>query len=345
MNETTKITQFVKVAGCAGKVGPGDLHHLSSLLHQPHDPSLLVGFEGNEDAGVYQISPECALVQTADFITPVVNDPYLYGQIAAANSLSDVFAMGGRVKTALNLLMWDKCHLDEKMISEVLQGGLSKIIESQGILIGGHTIDDREQKYGLSVTGFVHPQKIWRNHTTQEGDALILTKPIGMGILTTSIKADMLSPQSTHEAGELMATLNLYAAQIASEFEIRACTDVTGFGLLGHALEMCGNRSIRLFASQTPYLSEALEMAKMGIIPAGSYANKSYLEPLTSIEASLSAEEAMLFYDAQTSGGLLFSLSAKEAPKLLEALRQGGISHASLVGEVLPRGEKPLYIG
>lgn len=326
-------------------MGPSDLKHLSSSLIQPYDSALLVGFEGNEDAGVYQLTPEIALVQTADFITPVVNDPYLYGQIAAANSLSDVFAMGGEAKTALNLLMWDTCHLDQAMIAEVLAGGLSKITEAGAQLAGGHTIDDREQKYGLSVTGVVHPKRIWRNNTVQTGDALILTKPLGMGILTTSIKADMLSSAAALEAAEIMATLNLTAARIAQEFEIHACTDVTGFGLLGHALEMSGEHSIRLFGAAIPYLSEALEMARLGIVPAGSHANKRYLEPQTTRESNLSDDEMMILYDAQTSGGLLFALEAAQAPKLLEKLRGAGIAHATIIGEVIERGETPLYVG
>lgn len=274
----------------------------------------------------------------------MVNDPYLYGQIAAANSLSDVFAMGGSVKTALNLLMWDRCHLSEEMIIEVLQGGLSKILECGGTLIGGHTIDDGEQKYGLSVTGIVNPQRIWRNNTTRDGDALILTKPLGMGILTTAIKASMVSESSEREAGSVMADLNLYAALIASEFEIHACTDVTGFGLLGHALEMCGENSIRIFASETPYFSEALELAKMGIIPGGSYANKKYLESLTHVECTVTVDEAMIFYDAQTSGGLLFSLPREYAPRLLDKLKSGGIESAAIVGEVIAKGDKRLYL-
>lgn len=273
-----------------------------------------------------------------------MNDPYLYGQIAAANSLSDVFAMGGSVKTALNLLMWDRCHLSEEMIIEVLQGGLSKILECGGTLIGGHTIDDGEQKYGLSVTGIVNPQRIWRNNTTRDGDALILTKPLGMGILTTAIKASMASESSEREAGSVMADLNLYAALIASEFEIHACTDVTGFGLLGHALEMCGENSIRIFASETPYFSEALELAKMGIIPGGSYANKKYLESLTHVECTVTVDEAMIFYDAQTSGGLLFSLPREYAPRLLDKLKSGGIESAAIVGEVIAKGDKRLYL-
>lgn len=326
-------------------MGPCDLSQLSSKLIQPHNPALLVGFEGNEDAGVYQISPEYALVQSADFITPVVNDPYLYGQIAAANALSDIFAMGGEAKTALNLLMWDRYHLSEEVITEVLRGGLSKILEAGGMLVGGHTIDDSEQKYGLSVTGIVQTRQIWRNNTTRIGDALILTKPLGMGILTTAIKADMLSETTAREIGEIMATLNLHAMRVAREFEIHACTDITGFGLLGHALEMCGENSLRIFARSVPYIREALENAKAGIIPAGSYANKAYLEPQTTIECDITADEAMLFFDAQTSGGLLFSVKKAQANTLLDALKKAGITHAALIGEVLPRGDSPLYLG
>lgn len=227
----------------------------------------MVDFRGNEDAGVYQLTPELALVQTADFITPVVNDPFVYGQIAAANALSDVYAMGGIVKCALNLMMWDSCRIPKDYACAILEGGLSKIQEAGGVLVGGHTVSDSEQKYGLSVSGIINPQKVWRNNGAQIGDVLILTKPIGMGVLTTTLKANMLDSKVANKISQIMATLNRYSCEIAKEFNIHACTDITGFGLLGHLSEMLNPKiKIRLESQAIPLVEEAIEFAKMGII-------------------------------------------------------------------------------
>lgn len=329
-------------------MGLEDLSHLACKLQNNEDSRILVGFSGNEDAGIYQISEELALVQSADFITPLVNDPYTYGQIAAANSLSDIYAMGGEVKTALNLLMWDSCHLDSQMISEVLEGGLSKIKEAEGVLLGGHTIGDSEQKYGLSVTGTIHPKKIWRNNTAQLGDCLILTKPLGMGILTTALKADMLDSKTTLKISEIMATLNQKAAKIASKYTINACTDITGYGLLGHLYEMTNpNISLKIHSQEIPLLCESMEFARLGIIPGGSHSNQKAIAPychfaLPKDSPYLGLE--ILLFDAQTSGGLVFATPHNQAQRLLNELRNEGVESAQIIGEVLPAGDFALCI-
>lgn len=346
--ENIKITHFVQSAGWAAKVGLEDLSHLSCKLKNNEDSNILVGFSGNEDAGIYKISDELAIVQSADFITPLVNDPYAYGQIAAANSLSDIYAMGGEVKTALNLLMWDNCHLDSQMIEAILEGGLSKIKEAGGVLLGGHTIADKEQKYGLSVTGIIHPQKIWHNNTAQIGDVLILTKPIGMGILTTALKADMLDSPTQVKISEIMATLNQKAAKIASKYTIHACTDITGYGLLGHLYEMTNpSISLHLYSNQIPLLQEAIEFAQMGIIPGGSHSNQKAIAKRCHFKLtpnSIYQNLEILLFDAQTSGGLVFATPQNQAQELLNELKNEGVTYAQIIGEVLPADNFPLNI-
>ena len=283
-------------------------------------------------------------MQTVDLITPVVDDPFVYGQIAAANSLSDVFAMGGRVLTAMNVVGFDSCHQPPEVLAEILAGGADKVREAGGVLAGGHTIETPEMLYGLSVTGEVHPARILRNDTPRVGDALILTKPLGLGILTTAVKADMLSAAAIGKTAAILARLNLYAARALETFDVSACTDVTGFGLAGHAYEMSGKGrvSLRFVYDRLPIVEEAKEMAAMGIIPAGSYANESYLEPKTAWHAA--QEDTILFYDAQTSGGLLIAVAPEQAEALVARLHEGGDEAAAVVGEVTERGEKPLIV-
>jgi len=278
-----------------------------------------VGSEGSEDASVYSFDDERALVQTVDFITPVVNDPYMYGQIAAANSLSDVFAMGAEVLTALNLVGFDGCHHPYELLREILEGGRDKVLECGGVVTGGHTIDTPEMYYGLSVTGQVHPKRFWRNNTPQAGDLLLLTKPLGMGVLSTAIKADMLPQNEILEAANIMAQLNVYAMRILRDFNVHACTDVTGFGLLGHGLEMANN-------------------ADMGIIPAGTYANKTHV--------SFTCKEVnnILLYDAQTSGGLLVAIPEKEALEALPKLKDAGYEFSSIIGQVEALKDSPIRV-
>jgi selenide,water dikinase len=307
-------------------------------LYEPH-PNVLVGSEGSEDASVYKLDDKRALVQTADFITPVVNDPYLYGQIAAANALSDVFAMGGEVLTALNLVGFDGCHHPYELLREILEGGRDKVLECGGVVTGGHTIDTPEMYYGLSVTGEVNPNSFWRNNTPRVGDVLLLTKPLGMGVLSTSIKADMLSKSEILEAAKIMAQLNVHAMRVLRDYQVSACTDVTGFGLLGHALEMANEKVTLTFnEGSIPFLQSAKMYADMGIIPAGTYANKTH------VSFTCKEYENILLYDAQTSGGLLAALPEDEAKLALPKLHDIGYEHACIIGQVQELENEPIRV-
>lgn len=344
MNNSAKLTKFVRAAGCAAKLSPGSLENVTCHLKSFHK-DLLVGFEGNEDAGVYRITDDLAMVQTVDFITPVVDDPFVYGQIAAANSLSDVFAMGGDAKTALNLVGFDGKNHPTEILTEILRGGMSKVQECGAVIVGGHTIETPEMIYGLSCTGFVHPAKILRNNTVQEGDLIVLTKPLGLGILITAIKADLLDETTVIKVAETMKTLNYKASLIAREFDAHACTDVTGFGFLGHLREMSGGaKTIEVESSSVPFFPEALPMASMGIIPAGSYANKEYLESHVHFKRTLGADLEMILFDAQTSGGLLISATPKDAQKILERCVSEGIP-AAIVAHVVAKDDTDIIVG
>jgi len=282
-------------------------------------------------------------VQTVDLITPVVDDPYLYGQIAAANSLSDIFAMGADVVTAMNIMGFDGCNHPKEVLGEILAGGQSKIAECGGVIAGGHTIETPEMLYGLSVSGFIHPERIYRNNTPREGDVLILTKPLGMGVLTTAIKADKLERSAIPRVAAILSQLNQKASLLMRQFDVHACTDITGFGLAGHAYEMSGGRFTMQFDyGALPFVPEALSLARECIVPGGSYANQAYLEPMTAFEAEQGDD--ILFYDAQTSGGLLMAVSATDAPKLREALIAEGYAYTTIIGEVLPLQEKALIV-
>lgn len=340
MNNHAKLTKYVKAAGCAAKLGPGDLTEAIGGLHCSHE-KVLVGMDTSDDASVYWLDDERALVQTVDIITPVVDDPYMYGQIAAANSLSDVFAMGGEVATAMNIVGFDGCHQPRSILKEILAGGQSKVKECGGIIIGGHTIEAPEMTYGLSVTGFVHPGKIYRNNTLRVGDVLVLTKPLGMGILTTAIKADMLENSVIEKVADILAQLNYKASQIMKLYDVSACTDVTGFGLFGHAYEMSFNQMTIAFDMQNiPILEEAKALANMGIIPAGAYSNKAYLSD--KVEVKMTHQDEIMLYDAQTSGGLLIAVSPKDALKLVQHLHNEGLTYSGIIAEVLPFVGKPL---
>ena len=296
---------------------------------------------------LYAPNDEYAMLSSVDFITPVVDDPYLYGQIAAANALSDIFAMGGEVKSALNLLMWDNTHFDSAVANAILKGGLNKITESNALLLGGHTIKDKEQKYGLAVNGIAHKNRLWRNHTGYIGDMLVLTKPLGSGILTTAIKAQMFS--QTTEVTQSMAMLNLYAARIAQNYEIHASPDITRLVLIGHAFEMCGGiknqneKSILFYTKQIPLFDKTESFSQMGIVPGGSYENKKALQSQVQIQCTL--EDDIFYYDAQTSGGLLFALPFNQAKLFVDELHKAGIIHANVIGEIIPKTETSIVLG
>ena len=301
------------------------------------DKRLLVGYDSSDDACVYQVSPEVAVIQTVDFFTPIVDDPYLFGQIAAANALSDVYAMGGVPKLAMNLLCVPNC-LSLQTVRGILEGGHSKAVEAGCVIAGGHTIQDNEPKYGLAVTGFVHPDRILRNVGALPGDVLVLTKPLGAGILTTALKADLISPAARDEVYAHMATLNARAGQAVLQVEqVHACTDVTGFGLLGHAFEMTqeGSVTIRLHGKALPLMREAREMAEMGVIPSGAYRNQDYVRPHLTLLPGAEQVLLDLASDPQTSGGLLVSLPPDQAERLLALLRPFA-PWSAIVGQVLP---------
>lgn len=298
-------------------------------------PDLLTRTDTNEDASVFKLTDDLALVQTLDFITPVVDDPYLYGQIAAANSLSDVFAMGAQVINALNIVGFDSCNLDDEILSQIMQGGLSKVRECGGVIVGGHSIATPEMYYGLSVTGQVHPKKFWANYTSKVGDTLILTKPLGMGALSTAIKADMLNLEQIKEAARYMSQLNFYAVGAMEGIRVNAATDVTGFGFLGHLSEMGRDDiSFEIFTGDVPVLASAREVAAIGLLPAGSYKNLEFCAKFLNIDAN---DADILLFDAQTSGGLLLAVDANDTQKALKRLKEAGYEMTSVVGTVNER--------
>ena len=300
------------------------------------DPNLLVGMETSDDAAVYRVSDDLALIQTVDFFPPMVDDPYTFGQVAASNALSDIYAMGGVPKLALNLLCFPSDKLAPQHVRAILEGGASKVAEAGACLCGGHTIEDKEPKYGLSVTGFVHPDHILANSSAREGDLLILTKALGSGILTTAAKADILDAASLSRLVETMTTLNAGAQRAMEGLDVHGCTDITGFGLLGHTAEMAAGSdlTIRLMAGCLPLLPQALEMAQMGIIPAGAYRNRDHLKGKVRMSPAVPLELADIMYDPQTAGGLLISVAPQDGERLLEALGEQGVKDARLIGEV-----------
>ena len=324
-------------------MGPGDLKHTLCGLNTESD-DLLVGFENSEDASVFQINETQAIVQTLDFITPVVDDPYVYGKIAAANALSDVFAMGANVKTALNIVGFDKVNLPADALTEILAGGNEKIRECGGVLMGGHTIESPEMYYGLSVTGLIHPDKIARNNTAKVGHVLILTKPLGTGILSTAIKRDLLSESSTEEAAKVMQTLNYMPSLLMRKYDVSACTDVTGFGLLGHGLECVNDKiSLHIDSAALPILPDALEMAVFDAVPGGSKRNMKHVTPRVTFLGD-SEVHKLILSDAQTSGGLLIAMEEKDAKEFLKEIGDITYGYARIIGRIEAKGENDIIV-
>ena len=315
-----------------------------SGLPRTADPNLLVGFDESDDAAVYRVGDDIAMVQTVDFFPPVVDDPYTFGQIAAANALSDVYAMGGVPKLAMNLLAFPSC-LPLEAVGEILAGGASKVAEAGAVIAGGHSIEDPEPKYGLCVTGLVHPDRVLTNSGAKEGDILVLTKPLGTGILTTAAKAELLEEGDYREMVAVMTALNRAAAEAAVPLRPNACTDITGFGLMGHAKELAegSGLTVELWPSRVPILPKALELAQDGIIPAGAYRNLDFAGPEVETAGEFPQEVLDCLYDPQTAGGLLVSIPEDRAEELLRRLADSGVS-AAAVGAVRPRGEKLLRI-
>lgn len=315
------------------------------LPKQDPVPELLVGHETSDDAGVYKLTDNIALIQTLDYFTPIVDDPYMFGQIAAANALSDVYAMGGIPKTVMNIVGYPIKKLGGEMLSEILRGAADKVKEAGAITVGGHSIDDQEPKFGLSVTGIVHPDKVWKNVGAVPGDVLVLTKPIGVGILTTGIKRNAVTPEQEQLVTETMAMLNKTAGEILMNYHPHAVTDVTGFGLLGHGSEIArgSNVSFEISFSQVPLLSGSVELARDGVVPGGSKSNHKWLFEDVDYQ-NITPEEQLVLCDAITSGGLLVSMSEEEAVQYISALREQGLADSSMIGRVVPKKEKLLYV-
>ena len=324
---------FCKGGGCTAKLGAGILSRVLERLPKfDKDPALLIGYDSKDDAAVYKLTDEVAVVQTLDFFPPMVDDPYTFGQIAATNALSDIWAMGGQVKTALNIVCFPE-KSDLNILGEMMRGGAEKVAEAGGVLAGGHSIADSDVKYGLSVMGVVHPDHIYANNTPQTGDCLVLTKRLGVGILCTANRVGEASAEAMEAAIASMTTLNKYAAQCCRAYEVHACTDVTGFSFLGHLHEMMdGAHSCRIEAGAVPVFSEALRHADEFLLTAAGQRNRNHTGPFVRFENVPFAMEEVLF-DPQTSGGLLVALPKEQAAALVEDLRRGGAS-AAVVGEV-----------
>ena len=339
-----KLTKLAKCAGCGAKVGAGTLAKLLEDIRVHTDPNLLVGFDKSDDASVYKVSDELALVQTVDFFPPIDDDPYIFGQIAATNALSDVYAMGGEPKLALNIMAVPE-NLPKEDVHSILRGGYDKVYEAGAIITGGHSIFDDEPKYGLAVTGFVHPDKLLTNSGAQVGDVLFLTKPIGIGILTSAQKADLLTEETLAYAKKLMTTLNKSARDVMVKYRVHACTDVTGFGLMGHGLEMAqgSDTELEIDTKAIDLIAESLEFAKMGILPAGMYRNRNFAEESVDAGDVELAVQDML-YDPQTSGGLLIAVHPDDADAM-EAELKGAVPSAQRIGKVCTyRGGKRIFL-
>jgi len=305
-----------------------------------------VGLDRADDAGVYKITDDIAIIQTVDFFTPIVDDPYWFGQIAAANALSDVYAMGGVPKTAMNLVAFPLKEMEISVLRQILQGGLDKIKEAGVVLLGGHSVEDKELKYGLSVTGFIHPDRVLTKKNLQVGDHLILTKPLGTGIINTAIKGGLASKEITDAVTRLMATLNRHAAEVMENYPVHACTDITGFGFLGHIAEMVVDSGvgIRIQTDSVPILPETLNYAGMGLVPAGAYKNREFYERHLDFAPSVDPLIRDILFDPQTSGGLLICVDGKRAYDLLQALKERGVYDAAIVGQVEPEPKEQIVV-
>ena len=322
MEHEVKLTKLAKCAGCGAKVGAGVLAQLLEGIRVHEDPNLLVGFDKSDDASVYKVSDDLALVQTVDFFPPIADDPYLFGQIAATNALSDVYAMGGEPKLCLNIMAIPE-SMPKEAVHQLLRGGYDKVYEAGALITGGHSILDEEPKYGLAVTGFVHPDRVLTNSGARPGDVLLLTKPLGIGVLTTAAKADMASPAAAALAQQLMTTLNKSARDAMVQYRVHACTDVTGFSLLGHACEMAQGSGVELElrVEDIDLIPEAVELARMGILPAGMYRNRAFAEGEVDAGVTELCKQDLL-YDPQTAGGLLMAVDPADADALLAELRR-----------------------
>lgn len=333
---------FCKGGGCTAKLGAGALSRVLSMLEKKPDENLLIGFDSHDDASVYKIDENKAIVSTLDFFPPMIEDPYMFGQIAAANALSDIYAMGGRPLTALNIVCFPET-LDMNILGKILQGGNDKVIEAGAVLSGGHSIVDTEVKYGLSVTGIIDPQKIYTNNGVQEGDVLLFTKCLGTGIICSAQRVGAASETALKKAVDSMAMLNKYAADILAGYDVHACCDVTGFGFLVHLDEMLdASYSADVFSKRIPYFSECREYVKEFYITAAGQKNRNYLAGKVNFEIDDYIMEEILF-DPQTSGGLLVSVSRSQAHAIVREMQEIGLP-AQIVGEITARNEYSITV-
>lgn len=343
-----RLTETSTKAGCAAKFGPGNLSKILEHMKKQErtdDPNLIVGFGTCDDAGVYKIAPDFALIQTVDFFTPIVDDPYTFGVIAATNALSDVYAMGGKPLTALNICCFST-GLEPEVYAQILQGGLDKITEANALLLGGHTVTDNEVKYGVSVTGFVHPDRVLTNAGAKPGDVLVLTKAIGTGVISTAFKNKIIEEQMMEEAIESMSMLNKDASEVMQDIGVNACTDVTGFGLAGHMYEMASasNVNCKVNIPKIPVMKRVFELIEKDCIPGGGRANRKHYEGWVTFEGDIAETKKALVFDPQTSGGLLISVPKEKADALVTELVRRNVSRAEIIGEVCIKSDEKSYI-
>lgn len=333
------LLQMVEYGGCSSKIPAGQLQEILKLLPLPSDPDILVDIDTHDDAGVYRLNDDQALVLTTDFFPPVCSDPYEFGQIAAANSISDVYAMGGDPVLALNIMMFPSAKLPMEAYADILKGGFDKATEAGVRIIGGHTIDDFPPKYGLAVTGFVHPRKIITNAGAKPGDVLILTKPLGTGIINAALRLKMASEADVRKALNNMKLLNKSGADVMKKFEIRGATDITGFGLAGHALKMAkaSNVTIDINLKSLPLIGDVYRLTDDACIPGASFRNLEYVDPFLSLSPDIDYNLKMIAFDAQTSGGLLMCVPGEKATGVLNELQMTGLTSSAIIGEVVEK--------
>jgi len=345
-HKDVKLTQYTHGLGCACKIRPQDLEKIIKNMPTPSDPNVLIGHQTSDDAAVYKINEETALVHTIDFFTPIVDDPFHFGRIATANALSDIYAMGAIPVFALNIVAFPVHRLPLNILEQILDGANHTASEAGIAILGGHSIEDNEPKFGLAVTGLVHPQRIISNAGGQPGDMIILTKPLGTGILSTAMKREIIDQKTENEAIKMMASLNQAAAALMKDYPVSSCTDVTGFGLLGHLLEMtraCGVDA-EVYASRVPLLPRVRELAAANVIPGGTMNNLKHIEKSTTWDPEISRLDQVILSDAQTSGGLLISLPEKDSGNLLQKLHQKGVKEAAIIGKMIRKGPGKITI-
>ncbi len=340
------LLQLVEYGGCSSKIPAAQLDEILKLLPLPSDPNILVDIDTQDDAGVYRINDELALVLTTDFFPPVCSDPYEFGQIAAANSISDVYAMGGDPVLALNIMMFPASRLPMEAYAEILRGGFDKATEAGVRIIGGHTIDDFPPKYGLAVTGYVHPEKIITNAGARPGDILILTKPVGTGIINAGLRLNMSSASDVIAANESMKLLNKSGAVVMKKFNVKGATDITGFGLAGHALKMAraSRVTMEIHMSRVPLIGDVYNLTDDGCIPGASFRNLEYATAAANEASDLDYNLKMIAFDAQTSGGLLMCIPEDKAEIVLKELRDTGLTSSSVIGRVLKKEDSFLKL-